>query len=93
MQYVVCAYDVSDDTRRTRVFKALEGFGRHMQFSLFECCLPETDILKMKAKIEGLIDPKEDSVVYFDLCGTCQGKIQRMGVEKDLPPGQQTIII
>lgn len=93
MQYTVCAYDIPDDARRTRVFKALQGFGRHMQFSLFECCLPEADILRMKAEIGGLIDPEEDSVVYFDLCASCRGRIQRVGVKKDLPPGQQTVII
>ena len=35
--YVVIAYDIPEDKRRTKVAKALEGYGERMQYSLFEC--------------------------------------------------------
>ena len=29
----IVTYDISDDDRRTRVFKALRGFGDHIQYT------------------------------------------------------------
>jgi CRISPR/Cas system-associated endoribonuclease Cas2 len=36
MLYLI-SYDVSDDTRRRRVYEALKDFGRRVQYSVFEC--------------------------------------------------------
>jgi len=36
MVWVIC-YDVVEDKRRNQVFKALQGFGQNVQYSVFEC--------------------------------------------------------
>ena len=45
MLYVI-AYDIPDDKRRTKVHKALCGFGDWTQFSLFECFLDAKELVR-----------------------------------------------
>ena len=49
MFYVV-AYDMPDTKRRTKLFKAMKGFGRHTQFSVFECELNQKGVERMVKK-------------------------------------------
>ena len=37
-RYIV-TYDITDDRRRTAVYKCLRGFGDHLQYSVFRCDL------------------------------------------------------
>ena len=39
-RYIV-TYDICDDARRTAVYKALRGFGDHLQYSVFRCDLSD----------------------------------------------------
>jgi len=73
--YVV-AYDISDDRRRTRVFKALKRYGTAVQESVFECHLTTDQFLKMKRDIELVIDLGVDQVRYYILCRQCAERIQ-----------------
>ena len=69
-RYLV-AYDVPDDSRRTRVAKTLQNFGRRIQFSLFECDLEAVDYLRMCRKVEGVLNFQEDRLHVFALCASC----------------------
>ena len=82
MQALYVCYDVTDDKRRTKLFKTLEGFGQHAQFSVFECYLDEKELLRLRAKVEEVIDTKEDSVLYVYLCAACHGRVEHLGVRK-----------
>lgn len=73
--YVV-AYDVSDDRRRARLFKALKHYGTAVQESVFECHLTLTQFTQMRQAIERVIDPRVDQVRYYDLCPTCSRRTQ-----------------
>ncbi|PIP45573.1 MAG: CRISPR-associated endonuclease Cas2, partial [Deltaproteobacteria bacterium CG23_combo_of_CG06-09_8_20_14_all_51_20] len=67
MFYLVC-FDIVDDSSRQKVAKALKGYGTRVQKSVFECPeLTEKQFLKLKEKMEGLIDSGEDSVRYYRL--------------------------
>ena len=46
-------YDISDDTRRTAVFKTLRGFGDHLQYSVFRCDLSP----RQRAVMIAAVDP------------------------------------
>ena len=60
-------YDISDDSRRTAVFKALHGFGDHLQYSVFRCDLSDTQRAVMVATIDPLLDHDDDQVLIIDL--------------------------
>lgn len=70
-------YDICDDARRTAVFKALRGFGDHLQYSVFRCDLSDQQRAVMVATIDPLIDHADDQILLIDLgpvdgrAGTC----------------------
>ncbi|MCI0555223.1 MAG: CRISPR-associated endonuclease Cas2 [Anaerolineae bacterium] len=72
----VIAYDISDDRRRTRLFKTLKRYGTAVQESVFECHLTADQFVKMRQAIEVVIDPRVDQVRYYDLCQQCVQRIQ-----------------
>lgn len=80
--WVVVSYDMPDDRRRTRVMKTLEGYGRRVQYSVFECELRSADLAKLKARLKALIQPQEDDIRFYDLCENCQGKVTMLGQAK-----------
>lgn len=80
MLYIVC-YDISDNRARYRVVKALKGFGRRIQKSVFECPdLTEKQLLDLQEKLESLIDHGVDSIHYFRLCKACTQEVEWSGL-------------
>ena len=72
----VITYDIKDDRTRTRLAKTLEGFGYRVQYSVFEAILTPSQYRDMKQSVSALIDPKEDSVIYYNLCRSCRRHIE-----------------
>lgn len=64
--YVV-AYDISQPKRWRRVFKAMHGYGRWLQLSVFHCRLDGGRRAEMAMTLDQLIDPETDHVVILDL--------------------------
>lgn len=77
--YVVIAYDIPDDKRRARVAKTLEGYGQRMQYSLFECRITKVQYLRLRARLEEIIEPEEDEVSFYFLSEQDQKRIIRLG--------------
>lgn len=71
----VIAYDITDDLRRSRIVKVIEKFGVRVNYSVFECMLTEVQLHKLQDKIEKLMVPSEDRVIYYPLCLDCYSKI------------------
>ena len=84
--YVV-AYDISDDKRRTKVHKVLQGFGQWTEFSLFECFLTKKELLQMRAKLDKHLDASNDRVRIYTLCDSCLTKVETVGIPE---PVEQT---
>ncbi len=82
--YYVVTYDIPDDGRRNRVSKILQDFGTRCQYSVFECDTDRRAYLRLQDRIEQAIDLKEDSVIFYHLCRTCEKGLQRFGVKKSL---------
>jgi len=69
--FIVLAYDIPDDKRRTKLFKTLKRFGWPVQESVFEFHLKQNEIVSLKKAVCSVIDEKEDQVRYYYLCPTC----------------------
>lgn len=82
--YVVVTYDIPEDKRRTKIHKVLKSYGQWVQLSVFECHLTDTQYAKLRSRLSKLIQPNQDSVRFFFLCGCCQGKIERLGGEQPM---------
>jgi CRISPR-associated protein Cas2 len=61
------AYDVSDDKRRTKIFKKLKGYGQALQYSLFRCALTANERLRLRSEMWELIDHSTDRILLVDL--------------------------
>ncbi|MGH7233768.1 MAG: CRISPR-associated endonuclease Cas2 [Nitrospiraceae bacterium] len=70
--YIV-TYDICDPKRLRRVFKTMKGFGEHLQLSVFQCDLPEIDLMKMRAALAEIIHHTDDQVLIIDL-GATEGR-------------------
>ncbi len=92
MRRLIVVYDISDDKRRIKLFKSLEGYGIPVQFSVFECELSDQDFLLMKDKVERVIDKKEDTVIYYELCPRCWNKTERVGIRKKIMPEHVVVV-
>lgn len=66
-------YDIRDPKRLRRVYKTMKGFGAHLQLSVFQCDLPEMDLIRMKAALAEVINHQEDHVLIVDL-GLTEGR-------------------
>lgn len=87
--YYIVAYDIPNTKRRTRVFKTMRSFGKHSQFSVFECTLDEEEFKQMLDKIKKIIKIEDDKITIYPLCGNCQSKIITLGqsrlfIEEDI---------
>ncbi len=82
--YIVVSYDISEDKRRTKIHKILKSYGQWVQLSVFECHLTDTQYAKLRSRLSKLIQPNQDSVRFYFLCGCCQGKIERLGGEQPM---------
>jgi len=87
MFYVVC-FDIVDDRTRLRAAKVLKEYGQRVQKSVFECSrLTEEKFLKLKSRMEDLIDNSEDTVRYYSLCKGCLEKVELSGIGE--PPDME----
>lgn len=86
----VIAYDIANDRRRSKVHKALCGFGEWTQYSLFECFLDARELVQLRAKLQPLLEPEEDSVRIYPLCVDCKDSVETIGGK---PPEEKTTYI
>jgi len=74
--YLVC-YDICDDFRRGKVHKTMRGYGDHLQFSVFECQLTQSDLVRCRHQMSEIIDHREDQVLFVHL-GPSDGRGDRV---------------
>ncbi|MBX3182446.1 MAG: CRISPR-associated endonuclease Cas2 [Polyangiaceae bacterium] len=70
--YVV-TYDISNPKRLRGVYKLMQGYGDHVQFSVFCCALSASDLVELKGRLSAVIHHQDDQVLFFDL-GPEQGR-------------------
>ena len=74
MGFMVVAYDVPSDKRRTKLHKQLKNYGDPVQYSVFEFDLKPEQRKSMIKVIKSNIKQKEDAVRIYDFCGGCKAK-------------------
>lgn len=88
-RFILVAYDISNDKRRTKLHNALLNHGTPVQYSVFECLLTEAEEKAMRGAVRRIIRPRVDHVRYYSLCADCVGRIETTGgkeVLSELPP-------
>jgi len=76
ISYLVC-YDICDEKRLRKVFKAMRNYGDHLQYSVFECQLTPMDLAKCRSELGSIIHHDEDQVLFVNL-GPAEGRGDRV---------------
>ncbi len=81
--YVV-SYDIVSDRLRSKVAKVLLGYGKRVQYSVFECHVSQKNFEELYKKLALLmVDVDEGSIRFYHLCGKCEQEIQELGLPKE----------
>lgn len=84
MSMYVISYDISENRIRNKVAKILEGYGKRIQYSVFECDIDENLYVKLyKQLLEQTIDSKTDSIIIYKLCKKCANERITIGTIKE----------
>ena len=66
-QTYIVTYDVRDAKRLRKVFKLMNGYGEHVQLSVFRCELTHRALVELRAALGAVIHHEEDQVLLVDV--------------------------
>ena len=86
MFYLIC-YDITNDRRRDRVSRLLEGYGMRVQKSVFECVLTPDQyaLLQKRFQTKRYLNPNEDQLRFYPMSPRHRKMVLLLGVQ---PPRQ-----
>jgi CRISPR-associated protein Cas2 len=88
----VVVYDIPDDKRRTKLSNFLEGYGRRVQWSVFECFLSLEEMRQLYEKVKTLVKPEEDNVRFYWISEEAVSRALVIGGEVPQPPPKYYVI-
>ena len=93
---LVVTYDVntlssSGAKRLHKVAKICEKYGVRVQNSVFEVLVDATQLLKLKSELKEAIDSESDSIRFYRLGNSYQGRIETMGKKTLVQTGEALI--
>lgn len=91
--FIVVCYDIPNDRRRTRLHKRLHDFGTPVQYSVFECVIPDHELARLYQAVQNIIKPRLDHVRYYHLCGACQTRIETTAAGVEVAHTPSVIIV
>ena len=94
---VLVTYDVSltepaGKRRLRRVARACQDYGQRVQFSVFEIEVDPGQWATLKARLEGLIDPAQDSLRYYHLGANWRRRVEHVGAKPAADLGGPLIV-
>lgn len=92
MHYLI-AYDVTDDRRRHRIAKLLEGYGTRSQYSLFECHLTPPQLRRLRRCLDRRLNHDTDRLAIYPIAANLAPRIQRLGQQTEIPPPPRSTVI
>lgn len=93
---VVVSYDVAQDehgtSRLRRVAKICQGYGRRVQFSVFECLLDPEQWALLRSRLIQAIDANYDSLRFYFLGANWRNRVEHVGAKKVADPEDPMIV-
>jgi len=86
---VLVTYDVNTEPpagrkRLYQVSKQCLNYGQRVQHSVFECLIDPAQLVALKNSLEGIIDPKTDSLRFYHLGDNWRGRVEHIGAKKSI---------
>jgi CRISPR-associated protein Cas2 len=89
---VVIVYDIPDNKRRTKLANFLEGYGRRVQYSVFECFISLDEMRLLYAKVKTKVKLDEDNVRFYWLSSDATSNVLTLGSKPPETPPNYYII-
>lgn len=86
--YLIMVYDINEK-RVNKVLKIARKYLNWIQNSVLEGEISQASFTKLKFELREIIEPTEDSIVFYIMRNTKYTKREIMGIEKG---GEETII-
>ena len=83
---VLVIYDIPDDRRRQKLSDLLEGYGRRVQKSAFECFLSLGEMQKLHRQVQTRVKASEDNVRFYWVPADAVPRSLTIGSEAPQPP-------
>jgi CRISPR-associated protein Cas2 len=85
---VLVVYDIADDKRRLKLSNFLEGYGRRVQESVFECFMTLDEMRKLHNRVTKKVEPSLDNVRFYWISPEAVGRVMTIGSALPVePPG------
>lgn len=89
---VLVVYDIADDRRRLKLSKFLEGYGRRVQESVFECFVSLEEMQKLHGLVQKRVNQSEDNVRFYWIPVDALPRTLTIGSPPPEPPPEVYII-
>jgi CRISPR-associated protein Cas2 len=92
MLLYIIVYDITCDRRRNKIADLLKGYGRRVQYSVFECVLPNHKYLELQQRLKSKIDLTEDNIRFYPLLQHTLNGIEMWGISLGITPPPDSIV-
>jgi CRISPR-associated protein Cas2 len=89
---VLVVYDIADNRRRDRLATFLEGHGRRVQESVFECFLSLEEMGKLHGQVKKRVKGELDNVRFYWIPADAVVRTLAIGSQPPQPPPSVYII-
>ena len=89
---VLIVYDIPDDKRRQKLATFLEGYGRRVQLSVFECFISLPEMKKLHEKVKRRVKPAEDNIRFYWIAADCLPRTLTIGSSPPEAPASVYIV-
>jgi CRISPR-associated protein Cas2 len=84
---VLVVYDIPDDRRRAKIATFLEGYGRRVQYSVFECFISLDEMQRMHSKLLKRVKPEDNIRLYWITPDALERTLTIGSPSPEPPPG------
>lgn len=89
---VLVVYDIPNDKRRNKLAVFLEGYGRRVQYSVFECFLDLVEMRKLHQQVARRVDESEDNVRFYWISADALSRVLTLGSDPPKAPPDAYIV-
>ena len=89
---VIVVYDIPDNKRRKKLSDFLEGYGRRVQYSVFECFISLDEMRSLYEKTKKKVKPQEDNVRFYWISAEAVSRSLTIGSELPQEPPNYYVV-
>jgi CRISPR-associated protein Cas2 len=93
MFFYIVVYDIPCDKRRRKIATLLKGYGQRVQYSVFECVLPDAKYRELQNRLKPRLNFAEDNIRFYPLSQHTRHRVETWGNSPAIAIEQSSIII